>query len=92
MFLELNITNEEKLLLTSEAYITSINVCNTGTTDLLLSLYKKTGTDETIFYFLKEVTLKKNYTFLAEDMAINTDDTFFISVASGSCSVIMDYK
>lgn len=92
MFLELNITNEEKLLLSSNAFITSINVCNTGGTDVVLGLYKQKEGDATKFHFLKDVTLKKKYTFLGEAIEITEGDTFYVSVASGSCSVIVDYK
>jgi hypothetical protein len=92
MFLELNITNEEKLLLTNEAFITSINICNTGSTDVELGLYKlnQYGTDK--YYFLKNVALKKAYVFLVEDLVISEGDSFYISVGPGSCSVIIDYK
>jgi hypothetical protein len=91
MFLELNITDEDRLLLSDDAVITSINICNTGASDLLLGLYKQTSTDGDKFYFLKDVTLKKTHTFLAEDMIISGGDKFYISVA-GTCSVIVDYK
>jgi hypothetical protein len=91
MLLELNITNEEKLLLTSNAFVTSLSICNTGATDLVLGLYKLKQNSVIKFYFLKDVTLKRTHTFLAEDMVISEEDSFYISVGSGSCSVIIDY-
>ncbi len=90
MFLDINIANEDKLLLTDQASITSLNICNTSTADVTMSLYKKnTGSGEK-FYFLKGVTIKKSYVFLAEDMAVNNGDELHV-VVSGDCSVIVDF-
>lgn len=91
MFLELNINNEEKLLLTDEAFITSLNICNTSGVDLTLGLYKLNRNSEDKYYFLKDVTLKKTYTFLVDELIISEGDKLYVA-ATGSCSVIVDYK
>lgn len=91
MFLELNINNEEKLLLTDQAFITSLNICNTSAADLSLALYKLNQYSGDKYYFLKDVTLKKTHTFLVDDMIISEGDKLYVA-ASGACSVIVDYK
>jgi hypothetical protein len=90
MFLDFNITDEDKLLLTDQASVTSLNICNTGPDDATMSLYKQNIGSGEKFYFLKDVLLKKKYVFLAENMVLNNGDDFRVLI-DGTCSVIIDF-
>lgn len=95
---DLNIANEEVQLITGASFptkqiqIVECIVCNTSASTITLSFFKIKEGDPDRFYVLSGISLGVNETFVLEGFFIDLYFSFYIGVASGSCSLNMTYN